>query len=81
MKREMIEITQKILDRVHTDSDVMDLADELGVDYGELDYAISNKRAEKTACHNCKYVAMGSGLYPCNQCNRRHILSDHYEPL
>lgn len=75
----MIEVTQEMLDRIHTDSDVVDLADELDVDYGELDYAVSNKYMEGTVCYNCKYVAM-SGMYPCNDCSRRHP-KDYYESI
>lgn len=76
----MIEITQEMLDKIHTDSDIMDLADELGVSYGEMDYAIANKYAEGTPCHNCKYVCM-CGMYPCNNCSRRIELEDHYEHI
>lgn len=75
----MIEITQEMLDRIHTDSDIEDIADELGLDYGELDYAISNKYAEGTPCHNCKHVGM-SMMYPCNDCSRKHK-KDYYESI
>lgn len=75
----MIEITQEILDRIHTDSDIEDLAEELGVGLRELDYAISNKYAEGTPCHNCKYVDMGM-MYPCNACYRKHQ-KDYYESI
>jgi hypothetical protein len=75
----MFEITQEILDRIHTDSDIEDLADELGVGLRELDYAISNKYAKGTPCHNCKHVDMG-GMYPCNACSRKHQ-KDYYESI
>jgi hypothetical protein len=74
----MIEITQEMLDRIHTDSDIIDLADELGVSYKDLDYAIKNKYAEGTPCHNCKYVSM-NGSYPCNCCTRPR--KDMYESI
>jgi len=75
----MIEVTQEMLDKIHTDSDVRDLANELGVSYRKLDYAISNKYAEGTPCHNCKHVGMG-GMYPCNSCSRKHQ-TDYYESI
>jgi len=78
----MIAITQEMLDRIHTDSDIMDLADELNIGYGELDYAISNKHAEGTPCHNCKHVNIGLQMmtYPCIFCSRVHT-EDHYEHI
>lgn len=76
----MIEITQEMLDRIYTDSDIEDLADELGFDYGELDYAISNEQAKGTPCYNCKHVVMGGGMYPCSDCSRRHP-KDYYESI
>ena len=75
----MIEITQEMLDKIHTDSDIEDLADELGIDLGELDYALSNKYAEGTPCYNCKHVDMGM-MYPCNSCVRKHP-KDYYESI
>ena len=75
----MIEITQEMLSKIHTDSDIEDLADELGIDYGELDYALSNKYAEGTPCHNCKHVGMNM-MYPCNACSRKHQ-KDYYEHI
>ena len=75
----MIHVTQELLNRIHTDSDVCELAEELGIAYGELDYAISNKYAEGTTCHNCKHVIMG-GMYPCNDCSRKHP-KDYYESI
>jgi hypothetical protein len=77
----MIEITKEILDRIHTDSDIYELAKELGVSFRELDYAINNKYAEGTACYNCKYVSLSNcGIYPCNDCSRRHR-TDYYEHI
>lgn len=76
----MIKVTQEMLDGIHTDSDIYDLAEELGVDYGELDYAISNKYAEGTVCHNCKYLNMRCSMYPCNNCARIHK-TDYYESI
>ena len=76
----MIEITQEMLDRIHTDSDVRDLADELGVSYKELDYAIENKYVEGSSCHNCKHICMG-GMFPCNSCIRRYRPADYYESI
>lgn len=73
----MIEITQEMIGRIHTDSDIEDLAEELCVSLRELDYAIRNKYAEYTECHNCKYVGMS---YPCNDCSRKHT-EDHYEHI
>lgn len=74
----MIEITQEILDKIHTDSDVRDLADELGVSYRELDYALFNKDAEGTNCYNCKYV---SNQKYCSNCSRIIIVKDYYESI
>ena len=75
----MIEITKEMLNRIHTDSDIEDLADELGVDIGELDYAISNHYAKDSKCYNCKYVGMGM-MFPCNSCSRKHP-KDYYESI
>ena len=74
----MVEITQEILDRIHTDSDVYELAEELGVSCRELDYAINNKYAEGTNCYNCKYV--GSQKY-CSNCSRIIIVKDYYKSI
>lgn len=74
----MIEVTQEMLDRVHTDSDVRDLAEELGVSYKELEYALFNKYAEGTNCYNCKYV---SGKEYCSNCSRIIIVKDYYESI
>ena len=73
-------ITDEMLDRIHTDSDIEDLAEELDVDYDELDYAISNKLAEGTACHNCKHVGYPL-LHPCNACSRLVTIKDYYEGI
>jgi hypothetical protein len=75
----MIEITQEMLDKIHTDSDVRDLAEELGTSYRKLEFAISNKDAEGTPCHNCKHLCM-SNMYPCSQCARKHKI-DFYESI
>lgn len=76
----MIEITQEMLDRLENGKcDREDLARELKVGYGTIDYAIDNKYAEGTPCHNCKHVNMG-GMYPCNDCIRKHP-TDHYEHI
>lgn len=75
----MIEITQEMLDRIHTDSDIEDLAEELGVSCREFDYAISNKYAEGTPCYNCKHVGM-TMMYPCNSFIRKHP-KDYYESI
>ncbi len=74
----MIEITQEILNRIHTDSDVYELAEELGISHKELDFAIENKYAERTPCYNCKHVVM-AGQYPCNCCSR--MKEDMYESI
>ena len=75
----MIEVTQEMLSNIHTDSDVMDLADELGVSYRQLDYAIQNKLKENTPCHNCKHVACYDAMYPCIACSRGR--QDLYESI
>lgn len=76
-KIETVEITQEMLSKIHTDSDIEDLAIELNVSIKELDYVISNKLAEGTPCYNCKHIIMGS-MYPCNVCSRKHQ-KDYYE--
>lgn len=75
----MIKVTQEMLNKIHTDSDVIDLAEELGISYRELDYAICNKHAEGTSCHNCKHVTM-EGMFPCNCCSRNYLV-DRYESI
>ncbi len=76
----MIEITQEILGRIHTDSDIYELAEELGINVRELEFAIANEYAKETACYNCKHIVMGWASYPCNDCSRRHP-KDYYEHI
>lgn len=66
-----IEITDEMMSKIHTDSDIYELAEEMGVSCRDLDYAVRNKLAEGTPCHNCQYVGLFS-LYPCNCCCRIH---------
>ena len=74
-----MEITKEMIDKIHTDSDIRDLAEELEVSYGELDFAIRNKLAEGSPCYNCKNVVLGWAMYPCNNCTR--IGKDQYESI
>lgn len=76
-KIETVEITKEMLEKIHTDSDIEDLADELNVSYGELEYFILNKYAEGTPCHNCKHIVMND-LHPCSCCSRKHQ-TDYFE--
>ena len=78
-KIETVEVTKEMLDKLHTDSDIEDLAIELNVSVRELNYVISNKQAEGTHCYNCKHVAMGC-MYPCSVCSRKHQI-DYYESV
>lgn len=62
-----VEITQDILERIHTDSDVYDVAKELSISPRKLEYLISNKRAEGTTCHNCENLNKN---WICMNCSR-----------
>lgn len=75
----MVEITQEMIDRIHTDSDIEDLADELGVSYREMEYAILNEFEKETPCYNCKYVVGYSNI--CHFCSRRVSVKDYYEHI
>ena len=80
MKTNII-ITEEMLNKIQTDSDIRDLADELGVSYKELDYAVGNKLLEDTKCYNCKYISFRYFAYPCTSCSRIVILKDMYESV
>jgi len=76
-----IVVTDEILNKIHTDSDIYELADEMGVSCRDLDYAISNKLIEGTPCHNCKYVALARRTYPCTECSRAIHTQDFYQEV
>ena len=63
----MIEITKELLERIHTDSDVYEIAEEMGVSAKDLDYAVSNHYAKGTSCYNCKHL---SSRNKCMFCSR-----------
>lgn len=78
MKNNIV-ITDEMLQRIHTDSDILDLAEELNVSYKELDFAISMKCAEGTPCYGCKHIIMMYSMYPCTCCSRNK--KDMFEPV
>ena len=79
-KIKTIEITDEVLSKIHTDSDVYEMAEEIGVSAKDLEYAICNKKAEGTSCHNCEYVSLNHMTYPCNGCKRIHT-EDFYKKM
>lgn len=66
----LLAITDENLQMIRSDSDVMDLADELGISYIKLDFAICMKFAEGTPCYGCKHVSFRPSMYPCVHCSR-----------
>lgn len=66
----LLAITDENLQMLHTDSDVMDLADELGISYRKLDFEICMKFAEGTPCYGCKNVVFSPSMPPCTSCSR-----------
>jgi RNA polymerase subunit RPABC4/transcription elongation factor Spt4 len=63
----MIEITKELLERIRTDSDVYEIAKEMGVSAKDLDYAVSNHYAKETPCYNCKYIAYRTKCMFCSR--------------
>lgn len=74
-----IAITDEVLAKIHTDSDIYEVAEEMGIKENDLVYAINNKFAEGTPCYNCENVGCFS-FYPCNSCSRIHT-EDFYKEV
>lgn len=66
----MLQITDEMLNKIETDSDMLDLANKLGIPYKKMQYIVANKKAEGTPCHGCKHVAHGAFSLPCSKCSR-----------
>lgn len=79
-KLNKIIVTDEMMSKIHTDSDIRDLAEEMGVSYRDLDYAVDNKLNEGTPCHNCQYASLNYMTYPCSGCKRIHT-EDFYKEV
>ena len=63
-------ITEEMINKVHTDSDLEDLAAELNVPIVALDLMFSNEAARGTACFGCDNITMRGNSARCHCCSR-----------
>lgn len=69
--------------KIRTDSDVIDLAEEYGAGYRQINRILDRLRAEGTPCEGCKHIwERFSGNYGsiCNRCSRVVKTKDCFEP-
>ena len=65
-----------------TDSDILDMSEELGVPAKEISHIIAVERSRGTACERCKHIDgryYYSPMPPCDKCSRIQPVSDMYE--
>lgn len=73
------EKTQDIND-FHTDSDLLDFAENNDVTPAIVEVYLAMKKAEGTPCSGCAYITSLLGyskMYPCSECSR--VAKDYYQ--
>lgn len=66
-------------DKFQADSDLMDFAEEKGLDCGEVIHFLDVLQTVGTPCEKCKHIGMRYSISPCNRCSRRPGFNDMYE--
>jgi len=73
-------VTEEIIEKVRTDSDLYELSNELNIPIGIIDYITCNEREHGTSCYDCAFVT-GKPRGNCRNCSRLMETKDNYKKV